>query len=149
MPTGNGGATKPHRTPGPQLKFHNYLSLSMDSSHPLTFSCIHFHLSPVDQSDFSWALMPLSTTLLQGGHPGPWLYSIQPCGPTPVLKIPRKMLLLEEDLQTGRRDAYLQTYSLPFICLFNQLFLGSSGQEGCRKWAYSSRTLKVCQQGRV
>lgn len=125
------------------------------SSHPLTFSCIHFHLSPIDQSDFSWALMPLSTTLLQGGHPGPWLPSIQPCGPTPVLKTPRKMPLLpsfpqemEEDSQTGRRDAYLQTYSLP-ICLFNQLFLGSSGQEGCRKWAYSSRTLKACQQGQV
>lgn len=50
------------------------------SSHPLTFSCIHFHLSPIDQSDFSWALMPLSTTLLLGGHPGPWLPSIQPCG---------------------------------------------------------------------
>lgn len=109
MPTGNGGVTKPHRTPGPQLKFHNYLSLSMDSSHPLTFSCIHFHLSPVDQSDFTWTLMPLSTTLLQGGHPGPWLPSIQPCGPTPVLKTPRKMPPLEKDSQTGRRDAYRHT----------------------------------------
>lgn len=69
MPSGNGGATEPHRTPDPKLKFHHDLSLPMDSSHPLPFSCIHFHLSPMDQSDFSWALMPLSTTLLLGGHP--------------------------------------------------------------------------------
>lgn len=135
MPSRNGGATEPHRTPDPQHKFHDNLSLPMDSSHPLPFSCIQFHLSPVDQSDFSWALMPLSTTLLLGGHPGPWLPSIQPHGPTPGLKTPRKTSLLpslpqgmEEDSQTGRRDAYRPTPFPSSVYLINS-FLGVRGKK--------------------
>lgn len=84
----------------------------MDSSHRLTSPCIHFHLSPLNQSDLSSALVSPSTSLLLSGCPSPWILLSQPHGPTLVPKTPRKMpplLSLPQQIrrrEQNRREAY-------------------------------------------